>query len=264
MAGWVIIVTCGFVGLVIGSFLNVVIHRGPAMWKLIDESRGDLIAPRSHCPVCHTPIEMLHLVPIAGFAMLGGKCATCRASISLRYPLVELLGAFAAMIAVILFGVSVQAFLAAVFLWLLIALAFIDAETGYLPNALTFPLIALGVIANGFGLFVSWPDALIGAVAGYLAFRLVAEVFQRIRRVEGLGQGDAKLLAAFGAWLGWLALAPIVFVGAVLALMAVGVMRLAGRSVAKDTPIPFGPALAGAGALAMIARGLELPAYYWG
>lgn len=264
MTGWVILATGALVGLLIGSFLNVVIHRGPAMWRLIDESRGDLIAPRSYCPACQKPIRTIHLFPVIGFLLLGGKCASCGAPISARYPFVELLGALAAVVAVILFGFSVEALLAAAFFWLLIPLAFIDAETGYLPDALTLPLVALGLITNGFGLFAAWPHSLIGALAGYLAFRLVAEAFRRLRRVEGLGQGDAKLLGGIGAWLGWPALAPVVFAGAVLALLAVGLTRVSGRRIASDAPIPFGPALAAAGALAMIARGLDLPAYYWG
>lgn len=264
MTDWVILATCGVVGLLIGSFLNVVVHRGPAMWNLTDESRGDLFTPRSNCPACQTPIKRIHLVPIASYLILNGKCAACGAPIPVRYPLVELLGATGAIAAVIIFGVSASAAFAALFFWFLIALAFIDSETGYLPDSLTLPLIVLGLLANGFGIFVSWPNALVGAAVGYLAFRLIGEAFLRLRGMDGLGQGDAKLLAAFGAWLGWMALAPIVFAGAMLALVSVAIVRAGGRKVAGDTPIPFGPALAAAGAFAMIARGLDLPAYYWG
>ncbi len=234
------------------------------MWKLTgNDSRGDLIKPRSYCPSCKTPIKNIDLIPVIGFLALGGKCASCKASIPLRYPIVELLGGLSAIIAALVFGFTAAAMVATAYFLFLIALGFIDADTGYLPDALTVPLIALGLIANGFGLFTSWQNALIGAAVGYAAFRLIGEAFLRLRGVEGLGQGDAKLLAAIGAWLGWLALAPVVFAGALLALAAVATLRLTGTKVSGDTPIPFGPALAVAGALAMIANGLDLPSYFW-
>jgi leader peptidase (prepilin peptidase)/N-methyltransferase len=264
MSYWVILVTWVLVGLLIGSFLNVVIYRGPKMWNLVEsDSPGNLVSPRSYCPSCKAPIKRINMIPLLGYIMLHGKCASCSASISLRYPLVELLGAAAAVIATILFGFTVTAALAALFIWTLIALSFIDAETGFLPDALTIPLLALGIVANAIDLFATLPNALIGATAGYLIFRLIGAVFQRLRGLEGLGQGDAKLLGALGAWLGWQALAPLVFAGAVLALAAVGTMRLSGKTVSNETPIPFGPALAGAGAIAMILNGLHLPANIW-
>ncbi|WDI31255.1 A24 family peptidase [Hyphococcus flavus] len=264
MTDWVIFATCLLAGLLIGSFLNVVIHRGPAQWKLVDSSdRGTLVSPRSYCPDCKAPISSIHLIPLLGFAVLRGKCATCASRIPIRYPLVELMGGLAGIIAVAIFGFSTTALLAALFFWFLIALSFIDFETGYLPDALTIPLIILGLAANVIDLFTSFPNALIGAAVGYLVFRLIGAAFHRLRGLEGLGQGDAKLLAALGAWLGWLALAPIVFTAAILALGAVGALRLSGKKIAGDTPIPFGPALGAAGALAMVANGLDLPAYYW-
>lgn len=263
MTNWVIFATCGVIGLLVGSFLNVVIHRGPSTWGLLDDLRGNLITPRSHCPACKTPIRLIHLIPILGFVSLGGKCAACDVRIAVRYPVVEILGAIAPLAAVCVFGLSVSAIFASFYLWSLIALAFIDAETGYLPDALTLPLISMGLIANGFGLFVTWPNALIGATTGYVAFQIIAMIFLRIRGMEGLGQGDAKMLAAFGAWLGWLALAPIVFAGAVLALLAITAFYISGRRITADTPIPFGPSLAVAGAFALLAAGLEIPSNYW-
>lgn len=264
MTYWVILATWVFAGLLIGSFLNVVIWRGPAMWGLIDdEARGDLVKPRSYCPSCKAPVKRISMIPVLGYLTLKGKCASCNAAISPRYPIVELLGAAAAVAAAMLFGFTVTALLAALFFWTLIALAFIDAETGFLPDALTLSLLALGLAANAIDLFAALPDALIGAIAGYLIFRLIGALFHRLRGVEGLGQGDAKLLGALGAWLGWQALAPLVFAGAMLALIAVGAMRISGRIISNDTPIPFGPALAAAGAFAMIANGLDLPAYFW-
>ncbi len=148
-----------------------------------------------------------------------------------------------------LFGIGFSAVLAAILFWGLIALTAIDWETGYLPDAITLPLIAMGLIANIGDRFASFPDALIGAAAGYGAFRLIAWGFERLRGIEGLGQGDAKLLAAIGAWAGWTALAPTVFVAALLGLAGVAIAHLHGHKMAAQTPIAFGPALAAAGAI---------------
>jgi leader peptidase (prepilin peptidase)/N-methyltransferase len=173
---------------------------------------------------------------------------------------VELAGALAGVIAVLLFGVSAAALFAFVFFLFLIALGVIDYETGYLPDALTIPLIILGILANVFDLFNATPGAaVVGMVVGFGAFRLVDVAFKRLRGMEGLGQGDAKLLAAIGAWFGWAALPPVVFLAALLALAGAGAAALKGAKIEKETPVPFGPALAAAGALAMIAHGLRLP-----
>ena len=250
---WFFSATAFFAGLLIGSFLNVLTYRGPQMWGLIDGDarRGDLTAPRSYCPCCRAPIKRIHLTPILGFAALGGKCASCGARISWRYPIVEMLGAAGGLGAFMLFGATPAALAAAVFFWALIALAVIDLETGYLPDAITLPLLLAGLAANAAGFFALWHASLIGAAAGYLIFRLIGEVFIRLRGIEGLGQGDAKLLAAIGAWLGWQALAPTVFVASLLGLAAVISMRFAGKQLSRDTAIPFGPALAAAGAVVM-------------
>jgi leader peptidase (prepilin peptidase)/N-methyltransferase len=261
---WVFYVTAIIAGAALGSFLNVVIHRGPALWKLVDESdRGNLAFPRSYCPSCRETIRWPHLIPLAGYAMLGGKCANCQAQISLRYPLVELAGAASATVALLVFGATTAAWLAFIFFLFLIALGVIDFETGFLPDALTLPLIALGLLANALGFFSTAPvAAILGAVIGYGAFRLIDMVFLRLRGIEGLGQGDAKLLAAFGAWLGWAALPPVVFLAAIMALIGTGLAALRGANIERETPIPFGPALAAAGALAMIAHGLRLPYFF--
>ncbi|MEX6634235.1 prepilin peptidase [Hyphococcus lacteus] len=254
---WAIFITAFLVGLLAGSFLNVVIYRGPQMWNLIDgHDRGNLVFPRSSCPSCGAIINPLHLVPVAGFLWLRGRCGACKDPISFRYPVVELLGGLAVLVAVVLFGSTLPAGLAALFFLFLIALAAIDYETGYLPDALTLPLIMIGIAANGFELFVPFADAIIGAFVGYLVFRAIDFAFLKLRGVEGLGQGDAKLLAAIGAWLGWVALAPTVFIAAILGLVAVGIMRLKGQAVSGDMAIAFGPALAGAAAIMMIASGL--------
>jgi len=254
---WAIFITAFMAGLLAGSFLNVVIYRGPQMWNLIDgHDRGNFAFPRSSCPSCGATISPLHLVPVVGFLLLRGHCGACTKSISLRYPVVELLGGMAVLVAAVLFGPTPTAGLAALFFLFLIALAAVDYETGYLPNALTLPLVAIGIVANGFDLFVPFVDAIIGAAVGYLVFRAIDFAFLKLRGIEGLGQGDAKLLAALGAWLGWVALAPTVFIAAILGLVAVGIMRLKGQTVSGDMAIAFGPALAGAAAIMMIARGL--------
>ncbi|GJL90713.1 prepilin peptidase [Hyphococcus sp.] len=258
---WVFYVTAICVGAVMGSFLNVVIHRGPVLWKLIDApDRGNLAFPRSSCPTCGAVIRIWHLIPLVSYAMLRGKCAACGARISPRYPLVELVGVVSALVALAVFGLTFSALFAFVFFLFLLALGVIDFETGFLPDALTIPLLVLGICANSFGLFNATPGAaVLGAVIGYVAFRLIDIIFLRLRDVEGLGQGDAKLLAAIGAWLGWTALPPVVFLAAITALIGVGAASLRGVKIKQDTPIPFGPALAAAGALAMAAHGLRLP-----
>jgi len=248
-------------GLAFGSFLNVVIHRGPTMWKLVDgDSRGNLFGPRSYCPACSAPIRYRDLIPLAGYALLGGKCAACSARISLRYPVVEIAGGVSAIVSIMLFGMTAAALAAFVFFLFLIALAVIDLETGYLPDMLTIPLIVLGLAANSFKLFTSSPvAAVLGAVVGYGVFRGLDFVFRRYRGIEGLGQGDAKLLAAFGAWFGLAALPLIVFIATAMALFGVLIAKVTGEKVARDTEIPFGPALAAAGALAMVVFGLGAP-----
>ncbi len=255
--GWIFIFAAAF-GLIIGSFLNVVVHRGPVMWGLIarDQHRfGGLALPRSYCPHCGQTLGVSDLIPLASFVFRGGKCRYCKAPISVRYPIIELAGAGAAVAAVALWGPSLSALLAAVFLWALIALAAIDAETGYLPDAITLPLILIGIIANIGDRFAPLQDALIGAAAGYLSFRLIGMIFKRLRGVDGLGQGDAKLLAALGAWGGWALLPVTVFLAALLALVGVIFAVVLGKSVDRDTEVPFGPALVVAGGLAFMLTG---------
>lgn len=276
-------------GLVLGSFLNVVIYRGPSIWGLIEgEPRGDLLSPRSYCPACKTPVPRVRLVPLLSFFMQRGRCAACGAPIPFRYPLVEATGAAVAAASVAIFGLTFAAPAAAAFGLALLALAFIDLETGYLPDAITLPLIGGGLVANAFGLFVPLADAALGAAAGYAIFRVIGFLFETFRNKEGLGQGDAKLVAAIGAWCGWPMLPFVVFVGAagtlaaVLLLRAVVLPRAAGKisppaaegaeapllvplrgepSCKQESsygrrlaaPIPFGPGLCAAGFIALLA-----------
>lgn len=254
---WISPAVGAVLGLVFGSFLNVVIHRGPAMWGLADAGeppRGNLLVPRSYCPSCRKPIPFWRNIPLLSFIILRGRCADCSAAIPLRYLLVELLGAAAGAYAVAFFGWTLSAAFAAVFLAALITLAAIDWETGYLPDALTMPLILAGIIANIGDRFAPLTSAAIGAAAGYLVFWAVAALFQRVRGREGLGLGDAKLLAALGAWSGWMLLAPTVFLGSVLALAGVAAAHIRGAQIDAHTPLPFGPALAIAGAIVFIAK----------
>ena len=217
---WIELLLAASGGILIGSFLNVVIYRGPALWGLIDTDfpRGSLAAPRSYCPACRTPIARWALIPVFGYLVLGGKCSSCGARISLQYPLVEIAGGLAAALSVLAFGMSWAALAGAIFLWSLIALAVIDFKTGYLPDALTLPLILLGLALSFTGWFASPIEAITGAVIGYGAFALIGVVFRHLRQIDGLGLGDAKLLAAIGAWAGAFALPLTIFAASLIAL----------------------------------------------
>lgn len=257
MAESVVYATIFLAGLTIGSFLNVVIHRGPAMWGLVDgPNRGDLVAPRSYCPKCETPLAAMNLIPLLSYFAQRGRCARCGAQISARYPIVEAMGGASALLAVLLFGLSPAALAAAIFGFALIALAFIDAETGYLPDAITLPLMGAGLAANAASNFAPFLDALIGAAAGFVLFWMIGEIYARIRKRDGLGLGDAKLLAAVGAWTGWQML-PVVVFAAALGTLAFIALR---RGAKPDDAIPFGPGLCAAGFLALFFGGQLLSA----
>ncbi|HEY8242420.1 MAG: prepilin peptidase [Vicinamibacteria bacterium] len=262
------------IGLCVGSFLNVVIHRLPKMmergWAAQcaelagrepePQPRYDLVVPRSACPRCGRAIAPLENVPVVSWLALRGRCKGCGTRISVRYPIVELAAGVAALAAVWKFGASWTGLAACAFLWTLIALAFIDADTQLLPDDLTLPLLWGGLVANLFGLFVPLASAVIGAVAGYLALWTIYWLFKLIRGKEGMGYGDFKLLAALGAWLGWPMLPQIVLVSSVLgALGGIAAMALQGRD--RAAPLPFGPWLAGAGAVALFF-GQQINALY--
>lgn len=242
-----------------GSVLTVVVHRLPLMledeWRR--QSTGDdrpgraspngltLAAPRSHCPRCRRSIPWYGLIPLAGFVLLGGRCARCRAPIPLRYPVLELLCAAATALCAWRFGVGWPAAGAFALTWALVALAFIDLECRLLPDAITLPMVWAGIgfnLAGGF--LATLPDAVLGAMAGYGVLWLVQRTYRRLRGREGLGSGDLKLTAMLGGWLGWEALPGIVF------LASLGGV---GAGLVKRGPFAFGPWLALAGWLALVA-----------
>ncbi len=259
--------------LLIGSFLNVVIHRLPIMmmrqWRkdIADEwpevklpdseetttERYNLSVPRSACPKCGHKISALENIPLLSWLVLGGKCKACKAPISIRYPAVELLTALVSAFAAFQFGFGWN--LAAILLlsWSLIALIFIDADTMLLPDQITLPLLWLGLLFNLAGGFVSLENAVIGAAAGYLSLWSVYWGFKLLTGKEGMGYGDFKLLAAIGAWLGWQQLPVIILLSSVVgAVLGIAAIVIQGRDRAK--PMPFGPYLAIAGWIAL----------YWG
>jgi len=253
------------VGLAIGSFLNVVIHRLPRMmeaeWRAqcaeLDGNESpatsayNLFVPASHCPACKASLRVRDNLPLISYLLLGGKCAACGARISIRYPIVEALTAAMSAWVAYHFGFGIPGLLALAFVWTLISLTFIDADTTLLPDSLTLPLLWLGLLANTVSTFAPLSDAVIGAVAGYLALWSIYWLFKLLTGKEGMGHGDFKLLAALGAWFGWKMLLPIVLLSSVVgAVVGVALMLLARRG--KDIPIPFGPYLAGAGFIALL------------
>jgi len=250
---WVIYIIAILAGLIIGSFLNVVIHRGPFIWGLIDgPERGNLATPRSYCPNCKTQLTFINLIPVFSYIFQNGKCVYCKTPINIRYPIVELLGALSAALALFTFDLSTAAITTMVLCWFLIALAVIDFETGYLPDALTLPLLAIGLGVNAVATFVPFPSALIGAVTGYGFFRLIGFAFQKLRGHEGLGQGDAKFLAAAGAWLGWQSLPFVILIGSLTTLLVI-IFKSGFRAPAPDLEIPFGPGLCFATAMVILS-----------
>jgi leader peptidase (prepilin peptidase)/N-methyltransferase len=252
------------IGLCVGSFLNVVIHRLPKMMERgwADQCaelagrepeakpRYDLVVPRSACPACGHAITAIENVPVVSWLALRGRCRACKAPISPRYPVVELVAGALAVAAVWQFGAGWKGLAACAFLWTLLALAFIDADTQLLPDDLTLPLLWGGLVANLFGLFVPLASAVIGAIAGYLVLWAVYWLFKLVRGKEGMGYGDFKLLAALGAWLGWPMLPQIVLVSSVLGAVG-GILMIVLEGRDKAVPLPYGPWLAGAGAVAL-------------
>jgi leader peptidase (prepilin peptidase) / N-methyltransferase len=261
---WLLVTTAVVAGLVVGSFLNVVIHRLPKLmerqWRAEcaeltgtaapAAERYNLLVPRSSCPLCGHRITALENIPLASYFALRGKCSACRAPISYRYPLVEALaGALAGFIAW-KYGVSAVMIGALVFAWAMIALTFIDLDTFYLPDSITLPLLWAGLLFNLGATFTDLRSAVIGAAAGYLALWTVYWGFKLATGKEGMGYGDFKLLAAIGAWLGW-KLLPLVILMSSFVGAAVGIALIVFARRERNVPIPFGPYLAAAGLIAL-------------
>lgn len=270
-----LLTTAFVIGLVVGSFLNVVILRLPVMmeraWQvdaaaILDQdapaqAQASLVTPGSACPDCDAPIKAWHNVPVLGYLWLRGRCAACGARISLQYPLVELATGLLSLAVVWHFGFNVEAGLALVATWFLVALTGIDWRTQFLPDGLTLPLLWLGMVASLGGWFASPTEAIIGAVAGYLALWSVYHLFRLVTGKEGMGYGDFKLLAGLGAWLGWQALPLIVILASGVGAVVGVAMTLSGR-LERGNPMPFGPFLAAAGWLALVAGDTIMGAYF--
>jgi leader peptidase (prepilin peptidase)/N-methyltransferase len=258
----------GLFGLLIGSFLNVVIYRIPKMMQresdnyvahesgkeLPHTDRFNLMVPRSACPHCGHQITALENIPVISWLVLRGKCSACKAPISARYPAIELLtGALSALL-VWHFGSGWTGLATLFFGWSLLAMTFIDFDTQLLPDDLTYPLMWAGLLVNLDGTFVPLRDAVIGAAAGYLALWSIYWLFKLATGKEGMGYGDFKLLAALGAWLGWTMLPTIILLSSVVgALVGIGLIVFAKRG--REKPIPFGPYLAAAGLIALLYGG---------
>jgi leader peptidase (prepilin peptidase)/N-methyltransferase len=283
------------VGLLVGSFLNVVIYRLPLMlerqWRqermqhdgavgatVIGAGASEpvarapafnLIVPRSSCPACKAPISAIHNIPILSYLALRGRCSSCQAHISARYPAVELLCGVTSALVAWKFGYGWSAACAIVITWFLIALTFIDFDHQLLPDSLTLPLLWLGLLASLQGWnssahsVPSDPNsAILGAAFGYLSLWTVYHVFRLLTGKEGMGYGDFKLLAALGAWLGWQMLLPVVLLSAAVGAIT-GIILISSRRHERGHPMPFGPFLAAAGWLAMMV-GPELVSRYLG
>ncbi len=254
-------------GLLVGSFLNVVIYRLPIImqrgWKTEcmeylklnnpeeDAEPFNLTLPLSRCPSCNTAIKPYQNIPIISYLFLKGKCAKCKTSISPRYPLIEGFTSILSAIVAWHFGYSIELLFALLLTWSLIALSFIDIDHQLLPDSINFPLLWLGLFLSLFSLFTDAHSSIIGAIAGYLSLWTVYQVFKLATGKEGMGFGDFKLLAVFGAWLGWHYL-PLIILLSSLVGAVIGISMIVFVKKDKNIPIPFGPYLAAAGWLALL------------
>ena len=272
----VLIVLSIVLGLLVGSFLNVVIYRVPVMlqrdWRQqccefleLDEkefSKDDptakyeifnLVKPDSHCPQCNAPVRAWQNIPILSYVLLRGKCAGCQKPISMRYPIIELVTGLLSGVVAWQFGATWLALAFLVLTWSLISLTMIDFDHQLLPDNITLPLLWLGLLVNALlpGTTVSAADAVLGAIIGYMSLWSLYWVFKMLTGKEGMGYGDFKLLAALGAWMGWQSLLLIVILSSLVGAI-VGIALLLFRGRDRNIPIPFGPYLAGAGFIAML------------
>ena len=267
----------GVLGLCVGSFLNVLIYRTPKImmqqWRVgsvqLLQSQSDiapnllqpvaqivmqdtplsLASPASHCPCCNQPLRWYHNIPVLSWIALGGKCHGCGHKIHWRYPLVEISTALLSMLVIYRLGVTAQGLFALLFVWTLIALTGIDLISQYLPDKLTFPLMALGLAVNSYSVFVTASESIWGLLLGYFSLWIVVKIFYLFTKKQGMGEGDFKLLAALGAWLGPVLLPFIILLSSLLGSI-IGIILM--RKRAESRPFAFGPYLAIAGMVALL------------
>lgn len=258
------IILCGIIGLLVGSFLNVVIHRLPMMmereWhaqcaeltgnKPANVPPYNLFMPHSACPRCGHKISALENIPVISYLFLRGKCKDCSAHISARYPVVETVSGLLSAYVAWHFGFGLTAVAALLFIWMLLALTCIDIDTQLLPDDITLPLLWLGLLFNLSTTFTDINSAVIGAITGYLALWSIYWLFKLATGKEGMGYGDFKLLAAIGAWLGWQMLPLVIMLSSIVGAV-VGVTLIIAARLGRNVPIPFGPYLAGGGVIAL-------------
>lgn len=263
-------------GLLVGSFLNVVILRLPRMLEqgwlqqaretlgqaepATEESPISLVRPASHCPNCGHRIRPWENIPVISWLLLRGRCSNCGKAISIRYPLVELLTAVLSAVVAWQFGWGMELAAGLLLTWLLVALSGIDIDTQLLPDAITLPGLWLGLALSLVPVFVDPAEAILGAMAGYLSLWVVYQGFRLATGKEGMGYGDFKLLALLGAWLGWSALPVIILLSALVGAVA-GILMIVTLGRDRQLPIPFGPYLAGAGWLALLWQDALVGAY---
>jgi len=269
------IIVASLLGLVVGSFLNVVIHRLPIMMEMdwreqcaslnspdntAKTEKYNLISPRSTCPHCQKAIAAWHNIPVISFLLLGGRCKQCKASISWRYPAVEIISALLVGITTYKFGFSLNTLAASIFVLALLTLTFIDMDTQLLPDNITLPLLWLGLLFNLNGGFTDIQSSILGAAAGYLILWSIYWLFKLTTGKEGMGHGDFKMLAAIGAWFGWTMLPAVILLSSIAgSIIGIGLILFAKKG--RNTAIPFGPYLA-LGGIAALFWGTQLSHVY--
>ena len=233
-------------GLIFGSFFNVLIHRIPIAIKANKKVNfiSAISFPKSYCPNCKKSLQILHNLPVISWLLLSGKCYFCKAKITIRYPFVELLSAFIFLFCFWQYGVTTEFFFWLIFFSILLILFFIDLETFFLPDCLTIPLLLVGILKSLFYPFPIDPiNAVVGGLVGFFALFITNAIYKFWRGVDGFGFGDFKLLAGLGAWFGSALIIPIIVLGALVALLTVSLLSLVGRKLNLQMMIPFGPAL---------------------
>ncbi len=275
---WLLLTCLVSLGLVVGSFLNVVIYRLPLMmesrWRkdccelleveqeTLSDAPLSLSAPNSHCPHCKAAIKPWQNIPILSYLLLGGKCGNCSAPISIRYPLIEFATALLTVALFSQYDASLALLGAMIFTWSLVALTMIDIDHQLLPDDITLPLMWLGIAFSLAGTTISLQDSILGAMLGYLSLWSVYWLFKLATGKEGMGYGDFKLLAAMGAWLGWQSIPMLILLSSLVGAVC-GIALMIATRRGKDIPIPFGPYLAMAGWITLM-WGDHLIAYYLG